>query len=115
MSRHLPDMNPFGVPQFFSDYALDTAANHDAFYRDMVSDVHAGHGLVSWNHPFGYNAGPLLSSAERTAKRRAVFSELRAVDVYGADILEVGYSLRGEVDATTHLALWDTFSRNGRF
>lgn len=115
VSRHLPDMNPFGVPQFFSDYALDTATNHDAFYRDLVTDIHTGHGVISWNHPFGYNGGPLLSSAERIAKRHSVFEQLRAVDVYGADILEVGYSLRGNVDAWTHLALWDTFSRNGRF
>ncbi len=115
VSRHLPDMNPFGVPQFFSDYALDTASNHDAFYRDIVRDVQVQGGVFSWNHPFGYNGGPLLGSAERITKRRDVYRKLAAVDVYGADILEVGYSVRGNVDAATHLALWDTFSRNGRF
>ncbi|MFZ0324871.1 MAG: hypothetical protein WAN48_12175 [Actinomycetes bacterium] len=115
VSRHLPDMNPFGVPQFFSDYALDTSTNHDAFYRDLVDDIHSGRGVISWNHPFGYNGGPLLSSTERAAKRRTVYDQLRAVDVYGADILEVGYTLRGNVDTNSHLALWDTFSRHGRF
>jgi hypothetical protein len=115
VSRHLPDMNPFGVPQFFSDYALDASTNHDAFYEEFVHDVNTRGGLVSWNHPFGYNTGPLLSSAERTAKRRDVYRQLSAVDVYGADVLEVGYTLRGNVDTSTHLDLWDTFSRNGRF
>jgi hypothetical protein len=115
VSRHLPDMNPFGVPQFFSDYALDTAANHDAFYYDLVDQVHSGGGVISWNHPFGYNGGPLLTPAERIAKRRAVFAQLNAVNVYGADIIEVGYALRGNVDIDTHLGLWDAFSRAGRF
>jgi hypothetical protein len=31
------------------------------------------------------------------------------------DILEVGYLLRGQVDAPTHIALFDTFARNGTF
>jgi hypothetical protein len=115
VSRHLPDMNPFGVPQFFSDYALDKPANHDAFYRDLVAGVHASGGVISWNHPFGYGTGPLLSASEQVAKRRTVFGQLRAVDLYGVDILEVGYTSRGSVDTATHLDLWDTFSRDGRF
>ena len=115
VSRHLPDMNPFGVPQFFSDYALDTSSNHDAFYRDIVQQVNAAGGVFAWNHPFGYNGGPLLGSAEMATKRRQVYQQLSSVDVYGADIMEVGYSVRGNVNTATHLALWDTFSRHGRF
>ena len=44
-----------------------------------------------------------------------MFGQLRAVDLYGVDILEVGYTSRGSVDTATHLDLWDTFSRDGRF
>jgi len=115
VSRHLPDMNPFGVPQFFPDYALDTDTNHDAFYRDLVQDVHAASGVISWNHPFGYNTGPLLSAADRATKRRQTFASMRAVNQYGVDLVEVGYTLRGNVDAATHIDLWDTFSRSGVF
>jgi hypothetical protein len=115
VSRHLPDMNPFGVPQFLPDYSLDTATDHDAFYRGVVDRVHAGGGVTSWNHPFGYNGGPVLSQPQRDAKRQATFQQMRAVGVYGADLLEVGYNVRGNVDAASHLALWDTFSRDGVF
>jgi hypothetical protein len=44
-----------------------------------------------------------------------VFADLKTHDLYGADVLEVGYPLRGQVDIATHLALWDTFSRHVRF
>ncbi len=114
VSRTLPDLNPFGIPQYFPDYA-SLPTNNDALKAKVVSNVHAQNGLVSWNHPFGYSAGPLLNSAERVAKRRQVFSSMMAVGQYGVDILEVGYTLRGNVDAPAHLALWDTFSRNGTF
>lgn len=40
---------------------------------------------------------------------------MNAVHAFGADILEVGYAIRGQVDAAAHIALWDTFSRNGTF
>jgi hypothetical protein len=73
------------------------------------------HGMISWNHPFGYDMGPLLSASERDVKRRQVFTSMQAVGAFGVDVIEVGYALRGQVDATTHLALWDTFSRAGRF
>jgi hypothetical protein len=114
VSRTLPDMNPFGLPQYFPDYA-HLSTDHDTRYRQIVTDVHAKGGLISWNHPFGYNTGPLLSAADRITKRRQVFASMRAVQQFGVDIVEVGYMLRGQVDAATHIALWDTFSRNGTF
>jgi hypothetical protein len=88
---------------------------HDAMYAAIVSQVHGMGGLISWNHPFGYNTGPLLSAAEATAKRRQLFQDMLAVGAFGVDILEVGYTLRGNVSCSTHIALWDTFSRNGIF
>jgi hypothetical protein len=109
-----PHANPFGLPQWLADYgSLPTA--HDAQYRAIVDQVHAGGGVISWNHPFGDDNPPLLAPAARDTKRRQVFAELRAVDLFGMDVIEVGYNTRGGVDAATHLALWDTFSRAGRF
>jgi hypothetical protein len=72
-------------------------------------------GLISWNHPFGYNTGPLLSAAEAVARRRQLFQDMLRVGAFGVDILEVGYTLRGNVNTATHIELWDTFSRNGTF
>lgn len=115
VSRNLPHLNPFGVPPFIPDYALDTPTDHRAFYRHLVADVHRRGGLLSWNHPFGYAEGPLLDPAGTTVKRREVFRSLRSVGLFGADLLEVGYTLRGKVDTAAHLALWDTFSRSGTF
>ncbi len=114
VSKSLPDMNPFGVPQYFPDYA-HLPTNSDAWHQAVATDVHAKQGLISWNHPFGYNTGPLLAPADRDIKRRQLFASMMAVQHFGVDILEVGYRLRGNVDAATHIALWDTFSRNGTF
>jgi hypothetical protein len=49
------------------------------------------------------------------AARAATYTTLNGVAVDHADILEVGYTLRGSVNTLTHLALLDTFLRNGYF
>ncbi|MGE5293097.1 MAG: hypothetical protein ACM3ML_39120 [Micromonosporaceae bacterium] len=114
ISKHLPDLNTFGMPQWLPDYSTFSTV-HDTLYKQLVDRVHALGGIVSYNHPFGYNMGPLLSAADQTAKRRQLFTSMNARHAFGADILEVGYAVRGQVDAATHIALWDTFSRNGTF
>jgi hypothetical protein len=114
ISENSPHLIPFGIPPWLPDYA-SLSTSHDTRYRQLVAQVHGMGGTVAWNHPFGSTTGPLLSATERVAKRRKVFSSMRTVDVFGADILEVAFALRGQVDAATHLALWDTFSRTGRF
>jgi hypothetical protein len=115
ISKTLPDVTSFGIPQqYFPDYS-QLSADHDTRYHQISAQVHSQGGLLSYNHPFGYNTGPLLSASERTTKRRQVFTSMRAVNQFEADIVEVGYTLRGNVDTQTHLGLWDTFSRNGTF
>ncbi|HET6818572.1 MAG TPA: hypothetical protein VFH66_15195 [Mycobacteriales bacterium] len=114
VSHYLPDLNPFGIPQYIPDYAT-LPSDLDALKAQIVSNVHAQGGLVSWNHPFGYSAGPLASPDQQTVLRRQLFGNMRAVHEYGVDILEVGYALRGHVGTAAHLDLWDTFSRTGRF
>jgi hypothetical protein len=109
-----PHMNPYGIPPWFPDYS--TLSSDPAVYHQQISDqVHAMGGLISYNHPFGADTGPLLSPSGQSAKRQQVFADMQAVGRFSADILEVGYNLRGNVDCPTHLALWDTFSRNGNF
>jgi len=109
-------LNPFGVPQFFPTYPDDTAtAGGDDFYYGVVADVHSRGGVVSINHPLGYTESPLATQAEQVAIRRAAYTWLAQRGLYGCDVLEVGYSLRAHCDASQHLALWDTLSRNGRF
>jgi hypothetical protein len=114
MGEPLPHMNPFCLPQYFPDYA-HLPTDSDLLFEAIVADVHSKNGLVSLNHPFGFNSGPLLGAADRTTKRRQVWQQLQGVHDYGVDILEVGYLLRGQVDAPTHVALFDTFVRNGTF
>ncbi len=108
-------MNPIGVPQIYSDYTTWPTPEPNAFFAQLAQKVHTGGGVITWNHPFGYNTGPLLSPAARISKRRTLYAQMRSVQQFGVDVLEVGYTLRGQVDAATHLALWDTFSRSGIF
>ncbi len=115
IGRGVRHMNAYAVPQFIPDQSLNNPSTLDAFYTQAVNGTHNRGGLVSWNHPFGANVGPLLSASAQTSERRQVFADLQSHDLYGSDILEVGYPVRGQVDIGTHLALWDTFSRRARF
>jgi hypothetical protein len=86
----------------------------------VLPGIHAAGGLFSYNHPFGTTGGPLLSAARQSALlQAAATSLLPSADspqaAFGADLLEVGYVLRGGCDVSTHLGLWDVFSRNAIF
>jgi hypothetical protein len=115
ISRLDPHIIPFGVPQFWPDQTTITPDNHDAAYDAITSSVHAQGGLVSWNHPFGASAGPLLPAAQMVTSRRAVFASMMTDNRLGADLIEVGYTVRGQVNTQTHIDLWDTFSRQAVF
>lgn len=105
----------FGVPQSWPDQSTITKSNVNQAYTKIADAIHAQHGLMSMNHPFGPNDGPLLSAAGMEAARAATYTTLNGVAVDHADILEVGYTLRGSVNTATHIALLDTFVRNGYF
>jgi hypothetical protein len=115
ISRVNPHVIPFGVAPFWPAQKPISDATASTWYPQMIADVHAKGGIVSWNHPFGATAGPMLTQANQDAKRRSVFATMLANGRYGTDLLEVGYQLRGQVNALSHLALWDTFSRYGIF
>ena len=105
----------FGVPQIWPDQSTITKNTVNQAYTKIADAIHAQHGLMSMNHPFGPNDGPQLSAAGMEAARAATYTTLNGVAVDHADILEVGYTLRGSVNTLTHLALLDTFVRNGYF
>jgi hypothetical protein len=115
ISRLLPHTIPFGVPQFWPDQKTITSGNHDSAYNAISASVHSQGGLVAWTHPFGFSAGPLLPAAQQTTNRRAVFASMMADKRLGTDIMEVGYTVRGNVSTQAHLDLWDTFSRQAVF
>jgi hypothetical protein len=86
----------------------------------VLPGIHAAGGLFSYNHPFGTKNGPLRSATEQAALLRSTATSLlpsakSPSAVLGADLLEVGYVLRGGCDVGTHLGLWDVFSRNAIF
>jgi hypothetical protein len=104
----------FGYPPEFAVKQI-TPDDWEDWYGGYIGRVHAAGGAVSWNHPYGASAGPTLSAADQTALRRQVYAQRSADDLLGADIMEVGYRVRGHMPIDQHLALWDTFSRRARF
>lgn len=78
--------------------------------RRIVDDVHARGGIVSYNHAFGTET----STVGTTPTKEKALSKLLANDLYGADILEVGYRQRGR-SLADHLWLWDKLGLAGRF
>jgi hypothetical protein len=115
LPERIAHWNVFGAPPEWALKEGVDLTNWPAYYRSYGARVRSQGGVVSWNHPLGFSGGPVLSPAEQVAQRRARFAELAASDLLGADLLEVGYNVRGHQPLTQHLALWDTFSRHARF
>jgi hypothetical protein len=111
----VPHWNRFGTAPEFGAKTGVTTSTWQAWYGDYMARAHASGALVSWNHPMGFSGGPLLSAADQVARRRQVFTQLQASDLMGADLLEVGYAVRGHMPMDQHLQLWDTFSRHARW
>lgn len=113
--NEIPHWNRFGSEPEMAVKPGVTTTNWPSYYGGYMSRAHSTGALVSWNHPYGFQAGPTLSAADQTTKRRQTFATLQANDLLGADILEVGYTVRGFMPMSQHLALWDTFSRQARW
>jgi hypothetical protein len=115
-----PHINWFGGNVVIPDYGGTNWKTYAGFLRTtLIPHIHAAGGLVSYNHPFGYNNGPLLTAAQQDSLLRQVAAQLlpaaKAPAAIGADLLEVGYHLRGGCDLAHHVALWDVLSRNAVF
>jgi hypothetical protein len=120
VSRQLPHLNWFGGTVTVPTYDGIAPGQYTAYLRDtLVPQIHAGGGLASYNHPYGYNMGPLLPPAQQDTILAQLAAELlptaTAPAALGADLLEVGYKLRGGCDLAHHVALWDVMSRNAIF
>lgn len=123
MSGRLPHLSWFGGAVAVPDYSAETVHTWTSWTtyleRTTVPQIHAAGGLVSYNHPFGYNDGPEWSLAQQDMALAKVAATLLPSDTspaaFGADLLEVGYTLRNGVNLGHHIALWDVFSRNGVF
>ena len=110
--------NWFGPGVKVPTYA-NVARNERAYLRyltgKVLPEVHAAGAIYSYNHPYGAQDGPLLPKARQDALLRQTATVMLPTAALGADMLEVGYQIRGFCDLAHHLGLWDVFSRNAVF
>jgi hypothetical protein len=120
ISRQLPHLNWFGGDVVMTDY---TGVGHHQYAEFLASTVvpmaHKAGGLVSYNHPFGYSAIPVLPPSQQDALVSSVAKSFLGSGgtpaALGCDLLEVGYKSRAGVDLAHHMDLWDIMSRNAVF
>jgi hypothetical protein len=121
ISWRLPHINWFGAGLIIPNYGDPSTERWDTKYlpETLIPQIQEAGGLVSYNHPYGTNAGPEHSQAQMDTLLShvavAIMPTESAPAALGADLLEVGYTLRGGTDLAHHLALWDTMSRNAAF
>lgn len=107
VSESTPHLNWLGVPEIWP-----AAAPENADIGLAISAIQAAGGVASYNHPFGTSGGG-LSTSQRTAKRRALTATFIDERVFGADVLEVGYTGgRAGMVQSDYIAMWDVLSRN---
>jgi hypothetical protein len=116
----LPHINWFGGGVVIPSYGSTTPREYTAYLQNtIIPQAHSAGGLVSYNHPYGYNDGPLLPATRQDALLSQLAAKLLPTGAepaaLGADLLEVGYKLRGGCDLAHHVALWDVMSRNAVF
>jgi|HubBroStandDraft_1064217.scaffolds.fasta_scaffold07675_5 hypothetical protein len=120
VSWQLPHINWFGGDVQIPDYGSTTWATWSKYLGSTaIPQIHAAGGLVSYNHPFGYDDPAPLPASQQDALLTQVADLLLpdggAPAALGADLLEVGYPLRQGVNLAHHVALWDIMSRNAVF
>jgi hypothetical protein len=116
VSKGLPHVNWFGGDVRLPSYAGLTKANWLGHLRTtVIPDIHARGGLASWNHPFGVSYQAALPAATQNDLQRQIAVSMLQNKACGADIIEVGYPLRGGVNLAHHVGLWDVMSRNALF
>lgn len=115
----LPHLNWFGGAVTVPHYQETVRTWTRYLERTAVPQIHAAGGLVSYNHPYGYGGGPQIPVAQQkimlTKVARTLLPTETTPAACGADLLEVGYTLRNGVNLYHHVALWDVMSRNAVF
>jgi hypothetical protein len=80
---------------------------------EQVAHIKGHGGVATYNHPFGYG-WTLVPGARRAALLQETQQQLVAAALYGAQVMETGYDVRG-LDLHAHLALFDCLAANGLF
>ena len=104
-STHLNMFSP--APSGVTHQPPQPGETKQAYFTRLVRTIHSAGGVASFNHPFGATIGTPLSGTARADLLAKVARLLLANRLYGCDVLEVGYELRGSMDVTGHLDLWD--------
>jgi hypothetical protein len=120
VSFRTPHVNWFGDNIVLPKYGAPSEANWAPYLQNvLIPQIQEAGGLVSYNHPYGYTYGPLLTPAEQNGLMSQLAVSMlpgaNGIAALGADLLEVGYVLRGGADLTHHVGLWDVMSRNSVF
>jgi len=120
VSLFLPHLNWFGGAVSVPTYNGIAYKDYTQYLQNtIVPEIHSNGGLVSYNHPYGYGGGPELPDAQQDALLKqvgvALLPNATRRAALGADLLEVGYTLRQGVDVGHHAWLWDVMSRNAIF
>jgi hypothetical protein len=120
VSWRLPHMNWFGSNVAIPTYSdMDTRQWAPYLENTLIPQIHEGGGLVSYNHPYGYLGGPLKPNPQQNGMMTDLAISMlpgrNGVAALGADLLEVGYVVRGGADLAHHVGLWDIMSRNAVF
>lgn len=100
LSYYVPHFNPFVSDPFLPDYAT---LSEEAFPQRVREEVRERQGAFSLNHPLGVSPSYPDWLIESQLQKR----------LYGADLLEAGYRMRGNADLRAHLAFWDRALGNG--
>ncbi len=82
-------------------------------FTSATEMVHDYGGMVSLNHIFGVT-GALYTEVDRLALIDEITEALLATDIYGCDLLEVGYRKRGG-DLQDFLTVWDNLGIAGLY
>ncbi|MFZ2360169.1 MAG: hypothetical protein WA040_12575 [Anaerolineae bacterium] len=85
---------------------------NDIQVENFVPLIHGQNGLVMLNHPFGAGYGNPLSASEQEALVQSALATMLPVQAWKVDLIEI-YKLRGRVDLSNHLRLWDLLGANG--
>jgi hypothetical protein len=80
---------------------------------EQVTHIHRHGGVTTYNHPFGYG-WPLVPEAARAALLQETKQQLVPAAIYGCQVMETGYDVRG-LDLAAHLSLFDALCANGVF
>lgn len=85
--------------------------NYDLFVQNTAS---VG-GITSMCHPFGVKYTPQQNDSILDSRTDSLMNLLVANHVYGVNMIEVGYAIRGYADMKHHLQLWDKLTNKGRY